>query len=161
MHRDSCEPGRLIAAFGAAPVLLLCLLAGPSRAANAISKAVERAQPCGSLKATKLGVTIGINEFKSAELESLRVNVAGDDAEVELVASLACKTSDEATFPGDAWAKFKGEAKLNLASCAVAKVAVRIQTTGGTYGFAVDAFKGSIQSAVEKSISDQVKSLCK
>lgn len=132
-------------------------------AGNVISRAIERAQPCSGLKTTVnkvVTLTIGIDQFKTAELETLKVDVAGDKATIALVGSLACRTSDEAVIKGDASAKFSANANLNLATCVAEPVSVRILSTGGTFGAAIDAFKGSIEKAVEKSIAEQAKALC-
>ncbi|MER9018278.1 hypothetical protein [Mesorhizobium sp. M0898] len=139
------------------------LIAGPAPcyAANAVSRAIERAQPCTTVKAAKFGVTIGVDQFKSAELENLKIEVNGDDAKISVAGSLACRTSDSATFRGDASARFSATMELNLSSCAIIQDTVRIVSTGGTYGFAVDAFKDAIEKAIESSISDQAKALCK
>ncbi len=140
---------------------LLFAQAAPTQAANAVSRAIEQAQPCRTVKMTKLGVTIGIDKFEDAQLESLTINVNGDNAKIEAVGSLACRTSDTAAFRGDASARFSVTAELNLASCAISQNSVRILSTGGTYGFAADAFKGTIEKAIESSIADQVKALCR
>lgn len=133
----------------------------PVYAANAVSRAIERAQPCSTVKAKKFGIAIGVDQFKSAELESLKIEVNGDDAKIAIAGSLACRTSDSATLPGDASASFSATVELNLSSCAISQDTVRILSTGGTYGFAVDAFKGAIEKAIESSISDQAKALCR
>jgi hypothetical protein len=140
---------------------LVIVQGAPAHAANAVSRAIERTQPCSTVKATKIGITIGVDNFKSAELESLKIDVIGDDAKIAVVGSLACRTSDKSTFPGDASARFSAAVELNLASCAISQNSVRILSTGGTYGFAVDAFRGTIERAIESSISDQVKALCR
>jgi hypothetical protein len=105
-------------------------------------------------------VTIGIDNFKSAEVETLKVDVAGDKGTIALVGSLACRTSDEAVIKGDASAKFSANADLNLSTCVAEPVSVRILSIGGTFGAAIDAFKGDIQNALEKSIAEQAKALC-
>lgn len=110
---------------------------------------------------TRFGITIGVDNFESVVLESLKINVIEDDAEIAIVGSLAFRTSDKSTFSGDTLARFSAVVELNLASCAISQNSVRILSTGGTYSFAVDAFRGKIENAIEGSISDRVKALCR
>jgi len=131
-----------------------------AHADNAVSRAIERAHPCSALKIKKLGITVALDQFESAKLESLKVDVNGDDASVALVGSLACRTSDAATIRGDASAKFSASVRLNLASCSVSQNSVSIIETGGAFGFAVDAFKPALQIALQNAIAEQVKALC-
>ena len=86
---------------------LFIVQAATAHAANAISRAVEQAQPCRTVKTTKLGVPLGIDKFKDAQLESLTINVNGDDAKIAAVGSLACPTSDAAVVRGDASARWR------------------------------------------------------
>lgn len=131
-------------------------------AQNVIARAIEWAQPCSGLKVTKLGITAGIDHFKSAELETLKVDIAGDKAKIALVGSLACRTSDKAdVIRGDASAKFSADADLDLKSCLADPVKVRIVSTGGTFQTVIEALKGDIQKAVEKSIAEQARILCR
>lgn len=143
-------------------MLLLCDI-GAASSANIISRAIERAQPCSSLKTEVkqvLTVTIGIDKFKGSEVETLKIDIVGDKAKAALVGSLACRTSDEAVIKGDASARFSADADLNLATCVAAPVTVRILSAGGTFKAAIEAFKGDIQNAVEKAIVEQTKALC-
>lgn len=156
---------RQTAPFTASIVLISIILlnlfsVSAASAANVLSHAIERAQPCSGLRFTQLGQTIGVDKFESADLETLKIDVAGNSAKATLVASLACRTSDQAAIRGNASAKFEANAEVELASCTVRQVNVRIVSTGGTFGRVIDAFKGQIEKAVESSISNQAKTFC-
>jgi hypothetical protein len=132
-----------------------------ARAANAMSNAIEQAKPCKGLKISKLGVSIGVDEFKSADIERLSVEVDGDSAKISLKGSLACRTSDGALFRGDASAQLSAAFSFDLASCQFGQNSVQIVATGGSFGFAVEAAKHEIEHALESSISKMMRSLCK
>jgi hypothetical protein len=132
----------------------------PAHAANVLSQAIEKAQPCRVIKVTKLGVTISVDKFKSANIESLKVDIAGDAAKIAIVGSLACGTQEKSAIHGDFFAKFSAAAQLNLATCLIDESSVQILSTGGSYGALIDVFKHEIEKVINHSVSEKVKALC-
>lgn len=160
MRKGGIKINSLIFTFLVSVTFSSLLHVDTANAANIISRAIERAQPCSGLQTRQLGQTIGVDKFKTADLETLKIDVSGNTAKAALVASLACKTSDQAILRGDASAKFDASAEVDLTSCVVKQVSVRIVSTGGTFGKVIGAFQNQIQKAVETSISDQAKTFC-
>jgi hypothetical protein len=150
----------MLASRSVAFILLLASASG-AHAANAISKAIEQAKPCKGVKVKKFGVSIGVDAFKSADLQSLHVDVDGNDAKISFSGSLACQTSDSAVLRGDASAKISAVFALDLAACAFRQNSVQITGAGGSLGFAIEAAKAEIEAALENGVSKTVRSLCK
>ena len=132
-----------------------------ARAGNLVSNAIEQAKPCSRVKVTKFGVSVGLDQFKSAEIKSLHVDIEGDKATIAFTGSLGCRTSDLAILRGDASAEVHADLALDLAACQFSQNAIHIVSTGGAFGFAIEAAKADIERALERSLAGLAKSLCK
>lgn len=144
-------------------VTLVLALAAPfaAEAANPVVKAIEQARPCSRLKVSKFGLTVGLDQFESAEVKSLKLDIDGASAKFALLGSLACRTSDGSLLRGDAKAELNASFQLDLESCAFAGKSIRIVSTGGTFGPVLDAARPEIEAALERSLEGLAKSLCK
>ncbi len=152
---------RLLRTCATGAVLPALAAASGAHAANAIVKAIEQAKPCSRLKVSKFGVTVGLDQFKSADIQSLHVDVDDAHAKFELSGSLACRSSEAAIFRGDASAELKASLALDLTTCQFSQNTIRIVSVGGAFGFAIQAAKGDIEAALERSLAGLAKSLCK
>jgi hypothetical protein len=135
--------------------------AGEALAGNLISNAVEQAKPCSRLKVTKFGVSVGLDQFKSADIQTLHVDIDGNEAKIALSGSLSCKSSESAIISGDAYAEVRADLALDLSACQFTHDSIRIISTGGAFGLAIEAAKGEIERALERSLVSAAKSLCK
>ncbi|MBY5660951.1 hypothetical protein [Rhizobium leguminosarum] len=89
-----------------------------AQATNLLEQAITLTQPCRSLKGKlDLGLTkvdLGIDNIDRVEVETLRIAVDGDAAEVSARGTLACKTSDDATFKGGFKATVEAHVTANI-----------------------------------------------
>jgi hypothetical protein len=154
----------LLAKFAMAQLMAAAFAFFPARdalAGNLISNAIEQAKPCSRLKVTKFGVSVGLDQFKSADIQTLHVDIDGKEAKIALSGSLSCKTSESAIISGDASAEVRADLALDLSACQFTRDSIRIVSTGGAFGFAIEAAKGDIERALERSLVSTAKSLCK
>jgi hypothetical protein len=146
----------------AATVFAFALAAAPAaQAANPVAKAIEQAKPCSRLKVKALGLAVGLDKFESAAVKTLQVDVDGDHAKFALDGSLACTASDTSLLRGDASAELRASFTLDLASCEFSDKSIRIVATGGSFGSVLQAAKPQIEAALDASLENLAKSLCK
>ena len=113
---------------------IVLTFASEAQAANALARAIEQSKPCSPIKLSKFGLSVGIDQFKSADVRRLRIDVEGDSATVALSGSLACQTSASVLLRGDASAELNASVALNLATCQFSQNTVSIVSTGGSFG---------------------------
>src|SRR4051794_36858924 len=102
MHNDRSKGPRWWIFLPALIIPAFMLNCSEASAANSLEKAIERLQPCQSAKVeTRLG-TIGIDKFDKIAVEEIEINVKGDTASASTLASLTCRTSDQALLKGNA-----------------------------------------------------------
>jgi hypothetical protein len=143
-------------------VFAFALAAAPAaQAANPVVQAIEQAKPCSRLKVKALGLAVGLDRFESAAVKSLKLDIDGDHAKFALDGSLACATSDSSLLRGDASAELNASFTLDLASCAFSEKSIRIVATGGSFRPVLEAAKPQIEAALEHSLENLAKSLCK
>jgi hypothetical protein len=131
------------------------------KSANILSKAIEAAQPCESLKVETVVGSIGIDKFKEANIEKLNLLIDGNQASLTGTAMLACRTSDDAVVKGDASATVSLDATLDLNSCEMSQLDVKLVETSGTFEDVLDAFEDGITGAIKGVIADEIKKLCR
>ncbi|MBB4233246.1 hypothetical protein [Rhizobium mongolense] len=135
-----------------------------AQATNLLEQAITQTQPCRSLKGKlDLGLTkvdLGIDNIDGVEVETLRIAVDGDAAEVSARGTLACKTSDNATFKGGFKATMEAHVAANIASCAIEDSSLNIVKVEGKYGYLVSGFKDQIAAALRGGLEKNFRKLC-
>lgn len=142
-------------------IYLLVLQSRPALSANVLEKAVESAQPCRSLKVdTALG-SVGVDKFGGSTIRNAEIVVNGDAASAKAIASLRCRTSDNAFVSGDASATFELDVELSLATCEISRLEFRVTETDGTFGDIIKLFKDDIAGALQARIVGELARSCK
>lgn len=112
-------------------------------AQTVVEQRIAAIRPCSSLAVSKtmLGqrFTIGIDRLKSVSLINAQVTMAGNEVTLTFAGSLACRTSDSAAFKGDASVAVAGQSALDLGSCTIRALSIRLTGAGGTFGEVVRA----------------------
>jgi hypothetical protein len=139
---------------------VLLALSSSAEAGNALENAIERMQPCQSLKVKTGLFTIGVDQFENVEIEELAVDVKGDLATARAVGSLTCRTSDAAALKGNVSARLSFDAEMNLATCAVKRRDIKLISAGGTFGDVVRALGEQISQSLGDGLSNEAKKLC-
>jgi hypothetical protein len=139
---------------------LLLALSSSAEAGNALENAIERAQPCQSLKVKTGLFTIGVDRFEKVEIEELAVDVKGDLATARAIGSLTCRTSDKAALKGNVSARLSFDAEMNLATCAVNRREIKLLSAGGTFGDVAKALGEQISQSLGAGLSNEAKKLC-
>ena len=146
---------KVIVFFAAAAMLPV-----PAQAENVISSMVKEVNPCSGLK-VDIGIwEIGIDRFKSADIERADVALRGDEVSASFAGKLACQTSDDALKPGNASVRIDARVSANLDGCTVSGVSVGLTDFGGMYGGAISTFSGLIEDAFEGVVREEVKKAC-
>ncbi|CAA2137021.1 hypothetical protein MBLL_00453 (plasmid) [Methylobacterium bullatum] len=130
-------------------------------AANALERALERLQPCQGLKVDIGLTTLGVDKLERLSVEEIAIVVKGNAADASVLGSLACKTSDAALKKGDASARFRVKAHMDLSTCAVSEQQTEILSTGGTFGGLVDLFRNRIKRTIEDGLAGELGKLCR
>lgn len=140
------------------------MIAAPSFAGNALERAIEKTEPCRSIKGkVDLGLTkvdVGVDRLDYIKIESARIAMDGDAANASARGTLACKTSDSATSKRGFSATAEAHAKINLVNCAVDASSIAIVKTDGTFGDLVEGFKGQIEDALRRGLVRSLTKLC-
>ena len=139
---------------------LLLVQSSSTEAGNALENAIERAQPCQSLKVKTGLFTIGVDRFEKVEIEELSIDVKGDLATAKAIGSLTCRTSDNAALKGNVSARLSFDAEIHLATCAVNRREIKLLSTGGTFGEIVKALGEQISQSLGDGLSNEAKKLC-
>ena len=106
-------------------------------------------------------MTIGLDEFKSADIQTLHLDIADDAAQMSMKGSLSCKSSGASLFKADASAEIDATLALDLKTCEFSENSVHIVSAGGALGAAIEAAKPEIERALERGLVGMARSLCK
>ncbi len=138
------------------------LLALPSfaKAGNALENAIEKTQPCQSLRVKTGLFTIGVDRFEKVEIEELAIDVKGDVATARAIGSLTCRTSDAAALKGNVSARLSFDAEMSLATCVLSRREIKLLSAGGTFGDIVKALGEQISQSLGDGLSNEAKKLC-
>ena len=139
---------------------LLLVQSSSTEAGNALENAIERAQPCQSLKVKTGLFTIGVDRVEKVEIDELSIDVKGDLATAKAIGSLTCRTSDNAALKGNVSARLSFDAEIHLATCAVNRREIKLLSTGGTFGEIVKALGEQISQSLGDGLSNEAKKLC-
>ncbi len=142
-------------------VLALVVIQSSVYANNVLQQAVEKAQPCQSLKYKKGFIKIGVDRFKSFNLLQLDLNIEGDRAHLDAMASLACKISDAAVIREDVSATCQLDGHIDITSCSVNSMSVKIVSHSGSFGGLVKQFAPGIEQKLQKSASTEIIKVCR
>ncbi|KWV52023.1 hypothetical protein AS026_35655 [Rhizobium altiplani] len=139
---------------------VLLALSSSAEAGNALENAIEKAQPCQSLKVKTGLFSIGVDKFEKVEIEEFAVDVKGDLATARAIGSLTCRTSDAAALKGNVSARLSFDAEMNLTTCVVSRRDIKLLSAGGTFGDVVKALGEQISQSLGDGLSNEAKKLC-
>lgn len=129
-------------------------------ARTVLERLIVAEQPCSGLRTDTMFGTVGIDRLKEVRVPAADISLRDDMLTISLDGSLACQTSDQALFPGDATASLAARADIDLASCEIRDVSVELTEFGGTFAIAIQQFSGQIEAALTEEMRRGLIDVC-
>lgn len=125
-----------------------------------LERLIVAEQPCSGLKTYTVFGTVGIDRLKEVRVPAADISLRDDLLTISLNGSLACQTSGQALFRGDATASLTARAEIDLASCEVGDVSIGLAEFGGTFAVAIQQFSGQIEVALTEEVRSGLIDAC-
>jgi len=129
-------------------------------ASAVLERLIVAEQPCSGLKTDTVFGTVGIDRLKHVRVPNADISLRDDLLTISMDGSLACQTSDQALFPGDATASLTARAEIDLASCEIRDVTIGLAEFGGTFAIAIQQFSGQIEAALTEEVRSGLIDAC-
>jgi hypothetical protein len=134
--------------------LLAVLVLAPAAAmAGPFDERLMASDPCRDLPQ--------INETESVTLESARIDVLPETAEMVVAGRLACRSGSGAMLQSDASVRIEGRVALALADCSATASTVRLSDFDGSIGPLVEAFAPQLEADLTEDVARAAERACR
>ncbi|WP_157973674.1 hypothetical protein [Tropicimonas sp. IMCC34043] len=125
-----------------------------------LDRLIVAEQPCSGLKTDTVFGTVSIDRLKEVRVPAADISLRDDLLAISMDGSLACQTSGQALFPGDATASLTARPEIDLASCEIGDVSIELGEFGGTFALAIQQFSGQIEAALTEEVRSGLIDAC-
>jgi hypothetical protein len=133
--------------------LALLALTPAAALAGPLDERLMEADPCRDLPQ--------ISETESVTLESARIDVLPETAEMVVAGRLACRSDSGAMLQSDASVRIEGRVTLMLEDCTATASTVRLSDFDGSIGPLVEAFAPQLESDLTEDVARAAERACR
>jgi hypothetical protein len=125
-----------------------------------VERRIAEQNPCRDLKTTQLGIPIGIDVLQDIALDTAEISLIGDAVSVSLAGRIACQSSEEAIFSGNAAASITASANLLLSDCSIGAHDVTLSDFGGDFGPILEALAPLLEERLAETARGSLVRAC-